>query len=144
MRGGGSSRAGIFPWRPEETADGGRGSLGGFFDALLTGWRLRCPACGEGRLHEGSHWHERCPNCNWTLTKPGEGDWLVTLLVAYTVGSVVLLLTLLLLYLFTNIGIYVQLVISSVLALVATAVTFSRARGAAIGILYFLRQHWEE
>ena len=63
---------------------------------------------------------------------------------AYTVGSVVLLLSLLALYLATPLTIGTQLVISSGLGIVVTAATFSRSRGAAMGILYFFRRHWEE
>jgi len=118
--------------------------LGGFLRALWTGWRLLCPACGTGSLQEKGRLHPACPRCGWQLIRPGEGDWLVTWLVGYTVGAAVLLLSLLALYLFTNINIYIQLLISSGLGVVATAGTFSRARGAAMGILYFLREHWEE
>ncbi|HEY8497088.1 MAG TPA: DUF983 domain-containing protein [Limnochordales bacterium] len=118
--------------------------MGGLARAFWTGWRLRCPACSDGSLEAGGQLHPACPRCGWQLTKPGEGDWLVTWLVAYTVGSVALLLSLLALYLFSGFGIGTQLIISSVVGVVATAVTFRRARGAAVGILYFLRRHWEE
>ena len=119
-------------------------SLAGFWRAFVLGWRLRCPACGEAHGQLGGQAHPACPRCGWQLMRAGEGDWLVTWLVAYTVGSVVLLLSLLLLYLLTGLDIATQLIISSALGVVATAVTFSRSRGAAIGILYFLRRHWEE
>lgn len=118
--------------------------MGGFARAFWTGWRLRCPACGEGSLEAAEGPRPVCPRCRWQLTKPGEGDWLVTWLVAYTVGSVGLLISLLLLYLFSGFGIGTQLIVSGLVGLAVMAITFRRSRGAAIGILYFLRRHWEE
>src|SRR5262245_38355794 len=60
---------------------------------LLRGLRLRCPACGVGRLFErGVHGASRCSACGWRLERCA-GHWVggneINLLVAFSAGVAV-------------------------------------------------------
>ena len=60
--------------------------------ALRLWWalgKLRCPACGEGKLYTG--WfdmHETCPSCGARIMR-WEGSWTGPTVMGYTTGALV-------------------------------------------------------
>ena len=59
----------------------------GFLGAMMSGLRLRCPACEEGPMGDGRRLKDACPRCGWRFFRLGDGDWLVTWIVAYAGSS---------------------------------------------------------
>lgn len=120
------------------------GGSSGFLGAMLLGMRLRCPACGQGEMSSGRRLKDACPNCGWRFFRLGDGDWLVTWIVAYTVAALVMLVVWPLLHVFAGLDLLYEVLICAVLGAVAVAVLFQNCQGASAGILYFLRVRWKE
>ncbi len=74
----------------------------------------------------------------------GDGDWLVTWLIAYTVAAVVVLIAWPILHFTTNLTLMTEMTILVVLGALAVAILFPYCQGASAAILYFLRVRWRE
>lgn len=109
--------------------------------AMRMGYRLTCPGCEQGPLFtpDRRHIHNDCPTCGIMLYRSTEADWLLVWLSAYTVASVVLIGLIVLFQLFSTLSLVAQLVISSIITIAVVAVGYPRFKGAAVGLLYFLR-----
>lgn len=116
----------------------------GFLGAMMSGLRLRCPACEEGPMGDGRRLKDACPRCGWRFFRLGDGDWLVTWIVAYTLGALVMLAALPILHMFTAVGLLYEVIICAVAGALAVAILFPNCQGASAGILYFLRVRWKE
>lgn len=50
-------------------------------NALLRGWRKRCPRCGEGPLFaRGLRFHDRCPACGLLYQRNYGDTWMFTII----------------------------------------------------------------
>lgn len=109
--------------------------------AMRMGFRLTCPACERGAIFtpDRRHIHPDCPTCGIMLYRSTEADWLLVWLSAYTVASVVLIGLIVLFQVFSTLSLAVQLIISSIITIAVVAVGYPRFKGAAVGLLYFLR-----
>lgn len=116
----------------------------GFLGVVLSGVRLRCPSCCEAPMGEGRRLKESCPRCGWQFFRLGDGDWLVTWLIAYTVAAVVVLIAWPILHFTTNLTLVTEMTILVVLGALAVAILFPYCQGASAAILYFLRVRWRE
>lgn len=121
----------------------GVGSMG-LLGVVLSGVRLRCPACGDGPISEGRRLKEACSSCGWRFFRLGDGDWLVTWLIAYTLASVTMLVAWPLLHFTVSLPLAVELAVLGALAAAVVAALFPYCQGASAAILYFLRVRWKE
>ncbi len=116
----------------------------GFLGAVLSGLRLRCPSCGQEPMGEGRRLKQACGRCGWQFFRIGDGDWLVTWLIAYTVAALVVIVVWPILHFTTELTLMTEMIILAVLGGVAVALLFPNCQGASAAILYFLRVHWKE
>lgn len=119
--------------------------MGHFLQAVWTGFKLRCPACGRGPiLNERRAIYLNCPGCGARLYRPDDADWLVVWLSGYTAASIVLIGLIAAFQLFTDLGIGVQIAVSTALAALVLALGYANFKGGAVGILYVMRSRWRE
>lgn len=116
----------------------------GFLGVMLSGVRLRCPSCGQAPMGEGRRLKETCASCGWQFFRVGDGDWLVTWLIAYTVAAVVMLIAWPILHFTVNLGLMVEMIILATLGALTVAILFPNCQGASAAVLYFLRVRWKE
>lgn len=110
---------------------------------MWDGVRLRCPSCGEGRIFR--RWfqpYESCRVCGAPFERPGEGDFLMTMIFAYGAASLVVLITVLLLYRYTELDASAQIAITLVLGLGTVVLTYRSIKGIWITLLIALLK-WE-
>lgn len=116
----------------------------GFLGVMLSGVRLRCPSCCEAPMGEGRRLNETCARCGWQFFRVGDGDWLVTWLIAYTVAAVVMLIAWPILHFTIDLGLMVEMAVLATLGALTVAALFPNCRGASAALLYFLRVRWKE
>lgn len=87
---------------------------------------------------------EACPHCGWKFFRFGDGDWLVTWLISYTVASVAMLISWPLLHFTTSLSLGMELAILAAIGAAVVAALFPYCQGASAAILYFLRVRWKE
>lgn len=95
-------------------------------------------------MYEGGQAHSVCPRCGWAFHVPGDGDWLVTWIFAYTLGTLVMLAGIALLHRWTGLNLVTELIVCAGAGVLAVAGLFRQCKGAAAGLLYYLRVHWRE
>jgi len=95
-------------------------------------------------MGEGRRLKQACGRCGWQFFRIGDGDWLVTWLIAYTVAALVVIVVWPILHFTTELTLMTEMIILAVLGGVAVALLFPNCQGASAAILYFLRVHWKE
>lgn len=104
---------------------------------LWTGLRLRCPDCGEGRLYTGLRRHTRCVACGVLFERSEEGDFLVTVVVSYSIAAVfVAAFVFLLNWLVPGLDIYLQVALSVALGLGFVVATYRNVKGLSVALLH--------
>ncbi|MFZ5822843.1 MAG: DUF983 domain-containing protein [Bacillota bacterium] len=104
--------------------------------AAWTGLLLRCPNCREGRMGQGLlGLKQTCPRCG-AVFEPEEGDFLGAMVMAYAVTSVLLVLGIYLVAVFTDLTARQQLLLWSVTGTLFLVLTYRNMKGAWVGILH--------
>lgn len=109
--------------------------LAGIWDGI----RLRCPSCGEGQIYSrGFQTNRQCSQCGAPFERPGEGDFLMALIFAYSVAGIAMLTVIFLLNRYTDLDITIQLLITLPLGALVVLLTFRSVKGAWIALLIAL------
>lgn len=116
----------------------------GFVGIVLSGLRLRCPSCGVEPMGEGRRLKEACGRCGWRFFRLGDGDWLVTWLVAYTVAALVVIIAWPIIHFTTSLSLMAEMIALVGLGAATVALLFPNCQGMSAAILYFLRVRWKE
>lgn len=113
--------------------------------AVWDGFRLMCPSCRRGPIFKNRReMHITCPSCGAVLYRADDADWLIAWLSAYTGACLVLIGVVVLLQLYTDLNLWTQIAISSVVAGLVLATCYPFFKGSAVGVLYFMRNRWKE
>lgn len=100
------------------------------------GFRLRCPACGDGSMASGPfRLHPHCPACG-AVFEPEEGDFLGAMLVAYSVTAVLLAIGIYLVAAFTTLTAIQHLLLWAVVGTLFLILSYRNMKGLWIGILH--------
>lgn len=106
--------------------------LAGLWDAI----RLRCPSCSKGRIFaSGAKVNPHCSVCGAPFERPGEGDFVGAVLVAYTITALVFFAVFLLLGKFTAMSLETRLWLSLPLVGSFVALFYRQMKGVWIAIL---------
>lgn len=104
---------------------------------LWTGLRLRCPCCGEGRLYTGLRRHSRCESCGALFERSEEGDFLVTVVVSYSVTAVLIAAFVFIVnWLAHELDLYIQVALSLALGLGFALATYRNIKGLSVALLH--------
>lgn len=104
---------------------------------LWSGLRLMCPNCHQGKLYTGLKRNRVCSSCDVLFERLEEGDFLVTVVVSYSVTAVLIAAFVFLLnFLAPSLDIYLQLVLSLALGLGFALATYRNVKGVAIALLH--------
>lgn len=104
---------------------------------LWTGLRLRCPDCGVGRLYTGLRRHKSCTSCGALFERSEEGDFLVTVVVSYSITAVLIAAFVFLLnWLAPELDIYLQVSLSLALGLGFVFATYRNVKGLSVALLH--------
>lgn len=110
--------------------------LGAMLAAAWNGLLLRCPSCRQGRMGKpGLGLKSACPHCE-VVFEPEEGDFLGAMVMAYAVTSVLIVIGVYLVAVFTNLTAKQQLALWSAAGTLFLILTYRNMKGAWIGILY--------
>lgn len=116
-----------------------------FLRAIRDGFALVCPSCRRGRIFKNRHeMHLDCPECGAIFYRPGEADWLIVWLNAYTAVSIIIIGLIALFQVYTALDLWLQIAISTGVAAVVLAIAYPRFKGSAVGVLHFMRHRWRE
>lgn len=116
-----------------------------FLQAVWYGLRLVCPACRQGQVFKSRReMYLDCPHCGAVFYRPGEADWLIVWLNAYTAVALVLVGALVVLQVYTDWNLWIQIAVSTVVAAVVLAIGYPNFKGSAVGVLHFMRTRWRE
>src|SRR5690606_30803603 len=96
----------------------------GFLSVVWAGVRRRCPSCGQATMGQGRRMRESCQHCGWKFFRFGDGDWLVTWLIGYTVASVAMLVSWPLLHFATRLSLTAELAVLALIGAAVVAVLF--------------------
>lgn len=106
--------------------------------AAWEGMRLRCPACGQGRIFRTfSAMNSECPHCGVVFERE-EGDFLGAMVVAYSITAVLIAAGILIVEVLTDLDATAHAVIWSVLAALFLILTYRNMKGIWIGILHVM------
>jgi len=123
-------------WTPSTVAPAKRN----LWNAMLRGWRGRCPACGEGKLFRSFlKTNDNCSECGQVFTHHRADD-LPAYLVIVIVGHIVVPLAL---SIETNYSppVALQLAIYLPITLIASLLLLQPIKGAVVGLQWALRMH---
>lgn len=110
--------------------------MGEMWRLAKLGFRLICPACGQGRIFKDlSHLNKECPNCG-VLFEPNAGDFLGAMVVAYSVTAVLVAAGVYILEQLVDIDAMVHVVVWSIFTLLFLLFTYRNWKGMWIGILH--------
>jgi uncharacterized protein (DUF983 family) len=111
-----------------------------FMDAVLRGWRGRCPSCGEGRLFRAYlKVNDNCPACGEALHHHRADDF-PAYIVIVIVGHIVVPLLLMVETDFAP-PYWIHLMIWPALSLVLSLLLLPRVKGAVVALQWQLRMH---
>src|SRR5690625_4728037 len=83
--------------------------LAGMWD----GFRLKCPSCSRGKIFSrGFQTNRRCSYCGAPFERPGEGDFLMALIFAYSVAGIAMLVFIFVLNRTTDLDIGTQMLLT--------------------------------
>lgn len=103
-------------------------------DAVWHGLRLRCPACGQGRIYHGLlAMQPGCSACG-VVFEGSDGEFVGGIMLAYAVTAMVVAAGVLLLVWLTDLSATVHLVIGSVFAAIFLVLFYRNFKGLWLGI----------
>jgi uncharacterized protein (DUF983 family) len=106
--------------------------------AAWVGLRLRCPACGRGRIYRGlTTMNEECSHCGVVFERE-EGDFLGAVVVAYSITSVVVAIGVYALIMLADLSAMTHVLIWSIFATVFLVTTYRNMKGIWLGILHVM------
>lgn len=123
-------------WTPSTVAPAKRD----LWQAMLRGWRGRCPACGEGKLFRAFlKTSDHCSECGQDFSHHRADD-LPAYLVIVIVGHIVVPI---MLWVETNYAppVLLQLAIYLPITLVSSLLLLQPVKGAVVGLQWALRMH---
>lgn len=124
-------RTGRFDDPSERGADLAR-ILAGMWDGI----RLRCPSCGEGKIFaRGFETNERCSECGAPFDRPGEGDFLMAMIFAYSLAGIVVLALIYVLNRITDMDVTLQLALTLPVGVAIVLLSFRSVKGIWITLL---------
>lgn len=125
---------------PRFGSDGGsRITVRDLVAAMLDGMKLRCPSCSEQPLYRTKdEMYDVCPRCGAPFERKGEGDFVGAVLMAYSVGSLLVITVVFVLNLLTTWSIWTQLGIASVLSAAIVIRYYRNLKGIWVAILIAL------
>lgn len=105
---------------------------------LVDGFRLLCPVCRKGRLYEGFRKRlDHCPECGVRFERPEEGDFLVSVVLAYSLTAVlVCALVFILNFSFEAVPLWTQLVVTGIFSTTFLLIFYRNLRGVAIAAIF--------
>ena len=106
------------------------------FKAMLTGLRLRCPNCGEGRISEGLfHIHETCPVCKVRFERRSGESAGASIVFLSLLPIPALILGIIMMVINPDTSLWLVIGIPALFVLVMSAVGYRHARGLWIGVV---------
>ncbi len=125
------NRTGRFDEPSQKGADFAR-ILAGMWDGV----RLRCPSCGEGRIFaRGFETNEHCSECGAPFERPGEGDFLMAMIFAYSLAGIVVLALIYVLNRYTQVDITMQLALTLPVGIAVVLLSYRSVKGIWITLL---------
>lgn len=111
-----------------------------FVQAMWDGFRLTCPNCRRGPMVSRRRMHDACPACGHVFFVTGDGDWLVTWIVAYTVGAGLLLVLFPIIHFTFGLDLLTEIIVACIVGGIGVVWLFPNCKGVAAGLLLFLRR----
>jgi uncharacterized protein (DUF983 family) len=100
------------------------------------GMRLRCPACGQGRIFRNlTVMHESCPHCGAVFERE-EGDFVGAIVVAYSITAVLVAIGIYVVEVFGHLDAMVHVILWSAFTVVFVVLTYRNMKGIWLGILH--------
>ncbi len=107
-----------------------------FLAGLWDGIRLKCPSCSRGPLFaKGLNVNAECPRCGAPFERPGQGDFVGAVVTAYIITACVFLTVFLLLYMFSDLDLSLQLWLSVPATLAFVTAFYRNMKGVWIAVL---------